>query len=115
MCGSQLFSNLVSFTNIYIDASSIFLCIQNFHIDCTAKVWDLERGIELATLPKHPSYVRKVLYSEASNLLFTAFQSQIKVLIYFVSMNFYAEKLNAFTLQKHHYNPAYKTIYSVNI
>lgn len=54
----------------------------NYYADCTAKVWDLERGIELTTLPKHPSYVRKVLFSEASNLLFTAFQSQIKVLIY---------------------------------
>ena len=59
----------------YIIIVVVLLCT-----DCTAKVWDLDRGIELATLPKHPSYVRKVLYSEASNLLFTAFQSQIKVL-----------------------------------
>ena len=59
----------------------VYVFINVLFTDCTAKVWDLDRGIELATLPKHPSYVRKILYSEASNLLFTAFQSQIKVLI----------------------------------
>ncbi|XP_065898994.1 kinesin-like protein KIF21A isoform X2 [Dysidea avara] len=47
--------------------------------DCTARIWDLEHSTVLATLPKHPSYVRKVLYTEDNNLLFTAFQAQIKV------------------------------------
>lgn len=47
--------------------------------DCTVKVWDLSTGQETVSLGKHNSYVRKVTFCPEKQLIFTTYQSVIKV------------------------------------